>query len=207
MQSYTRCIFQAKGFTGLAPSSKHCQTNFSTSWSFTNRSICNKVVFSMPLLHDVGGNRYGINSNRCITSGMDLRPSVCLSSNLSYSISSEEARTVFILEDIVRSSSLAQKPGFPFLLNLICRQPHWLPYRKDLVIDLSTNKAPPNICSLNLIVWPITGDQSLSSVFQKKHCPLFPAAGEQELFQGTTHAGISGQTGARNEVWTQLPFL
>ena len=28
----------------------------------------------------------------------------------------------------------------------------------------------------------------------------------QQLYQGTTHAGMSGQTGARNEVWTQLRY-
>ena len=37
--------------------------DFLLSWSSTNRSICNKVVFSMPLLHDLGGNRYRGNSN------------------------------------------------------------------------------------------------------------------------------------------------
>ena len=100
-----------------------------------------------------------------------------------------------------------QKPWFPSLLNLVYSQPLRLPYRKYLVIDLSPNKAPPYIPNLNLTIWPITGNQSVRSVFQKKHFPLFPAAGEQELYQGITHAGISGQTGARNEVWTQLPFL
>ena len=99
-----------------------------------------------------------------------------------------------------------QKPWLPSLLNLAYSQPLRLPYRKDLVIDLSTNKVP-NIHNLNLTIWPITGNQSVRSIFQKKHFPLFPAVGEQELYQGTTHAGISGQTGARNEVWTQLPFL
>ena len=99
------------------------------------------------------------------------------------------------------------KPWFPSLLNLVYSQPLRLPYRKDLVIDLSTNKAHPNIRNLNLTVWPITGNQSVKLIFQKKHFPLFPAVGGQELYQGITHAGISGQTGARNEVWTQLPFL
>ena len=100
-----------------------------------------------------------------------------------------------------------RKPWSPSLSNLVYSQPHRLPYRKDPVIDLSTNKAPPNIHSLNLTVRPITGNQSVRSVFQKKHFPLFPAAGEQELYQDTIHAGISGQTGARNEVWTHLLFL
>ena len=90
---------KTKNFKGLIPSSKHCQMNFSTSWSSTN--ICNKVVFSMPLLHDLRGNRYGFNSNRCIMLAMILWPSACLPSNPSYCITSEVARTVSILKHVV----------------------------------------------------------------------------------------------------------
>ena len=53
----------------------------------------------------------------------------------------------------------------------------------------STNKAPPNICSLILTVWPITKISQSRSVFIRT---LFLAAGEQELYQGTTRAGMSG---------------
>ena len=92
------------------------------SRSSTNRSVCNKVVFSMPPLHDLGCSRYGGSSNRCITSAMDVQSSVCLSSSSSYSISSEEARTVSILEDVVSSSSLAPKTLVPISIES-CLQP------------------------------------------------------------------------------------
>ena len=113
----------------------------------------------------------GFNSNRGITSAMDLRPGVCLPSNPSYSINSEEDRTVSI--DVVNSFSLAPKPWLPSLFNLVYRQPHGASLQERPGMDLSTNKAPPNICSLNLTVWPITKNLSVRSVFQKNILPYF----------------------------------
>ena len=146
IQSYTRCFFQAKDCTVLTSSSKHCQTNFSTSWPSTS------------------------------------------------------------LKMLLVAPAWPPKPWFPSLMNLVYSRPHRLPYRKDVVIDLSTNKTPLNICNLSLSIWSITGNQSEGPGFQNKHFPLPPPAGEQELHKGTTHDGIRGQTGARNKVWTQLTY-
>ena len=154
VQSHTRCFLQAKDLAGLASSSKHCQANFSTSRSSTNRSVCNKVVFSMPLYMTwdaADTEAIAIDALRqpwtcnlvCAFPPIPLIPLVL-----------KKLEQFPSMKMLLVAPAWPQKPWFPSLLNLAYSQPLRLPYRKDLVIDLSTNKAPPNIRNLNLTVWP-----------------------------------------------------
>lgn len=97
-----------------------------------------------------------------------------------------------------------RQPWFPLLLQLLVDYPFQFPPKHNLLTQLQGRISHPNVSSLHLTAWPLSGIISEQRAFRKKLSISPPSPGDHQLFMFTTRGQEDSETGPWNI--TSIPW-